>query len=77
MRKQKQPKHPPEAPGKNPVAKFAHLFNKSRVFGDKRKYQRKNKHPALEPFSITARVAIEKGFMAFAFHTVPKGFPTL
>ena len=39
-------------PPKNPVAKFAHLFNKAVVFSDKRKYSRKAKHSVTEPFSI-------------------------
>lgn len=37
---------------KNPVAKFAFKFNKARVFNDKTKYQRKNKHKGKEPFPM-------------------------
>ncbi len=73
MRKQNKPKDLDGLPSKNPVAKFAHRFNKAQVFNDKRKYQRKGKHSGLEPFSIAAGVAIEKGFMAQAAHP---GFQT-
>lgn len=45
---------------KNPVAKYAHQFNKAQVFNDKSKYQRKAKHKGLEPFSI--KQFIDKGF---------------
>jgi hypothetical protein len=52
MRKQHQAKGLDKIPALNPVAKFAHLFNKAHVFADKRKYKRKNKHSGLEPFLI-------------------------
>ncbi len=74
MRKQNQPKDTDRLPVKNPVAKFAHQFNKAQVFTDKRKYQRKGKHVGQEPFSIAANAAIEKGFMAQAAY---QGFQTL
>jgi hypothetical protein len=32
----------------NPVAKFAHQFNKAQVFADKTKYQRRAKHKKQE-----------------------------
>lgn len=66
MRKQNKPKDLDDLPIKNPVAKFAHRFNKAQVFTDKRKYQRKAKHLGQEPFSIAANVTIEKGSLAFA-----------
>ncbi|MGR8931582.1 MAG: DUF7230 family protein [Gammaproteobacteria bacterium] len=65
MRKQNKAKGSPEVPIKNPVAKFAHQFNKAQFFTDKRKYQRKTKHKGLEPFSIVSRETIEKGSSSF------------
>lgn len=62
MRKQNSAKIIDTKKVNNPVAKFAHRFNKARVFTDKRQYQRKNKHSGLEPFSIAFGEAIEKGF---------------
>lgn len=47
----------------NPVAKYAHQFNKAQAFKDKRKYQRKAKHKGLEPLSIKS--FIDKGFNAY------------
>lgn len=61
MRKQTKAVDLPDLPLKNPVAKFAHQFNKAQIFKDKRKYQRKSKHSGLEPFSIALSRAIEKG----------------
>ncbi len=66
MRKQPKAKGVDNPPPHNPVAKFAHQFNKAQIFADKRKYQRKAKHSGLEPFSITLSKVIEKGFNAFA-----------
>ena len=61
MRKQNKAKGLGELPIKNPVAKFAHQFNKAKFFADKRKYNRKAKHSGLEPFSIISGEMIEKG----------------
>jgi hypothetical protein len=36
----------------NPVAKFAHRFNKAQIFCDNSKYRRKSKHSKQESFSI-------------------------
>ena len=66
MRKQNQAKGLDDKPVKNPVAKFAHQFNKSLVYADKRNYQRKAKPAGLEPFSIVLDQAIEKGSRALA-----------
>jgi len=45
----------------NLVAKYAHKFNKSIVFKDKRKYYRKAKHKASEPFPIKCKyILLEK-----------------
>jgi hypothetical protein len=62
MKKQKKAKGLPDLPNNNPVAKFAHRFNKTQVFKEKHRYQRKAKHSGLEPFSIFSRETIEKGF---------------
>lgn len=37
---------------KNPVAKFAYQYNRSRIFSDKTKYSRKAKHKSRESFPI-------------------------
>ena len=74
MRKQNQLKVTDRLSVKNPVAKFAHQFNKAQIFTDKRQYQRKGKHAGQEPFSIAAGAAIEKGFMVQAVY---QGFQTL
>ena len=65
MRKQNKAKGLHDVPIKNPVAKFAHHYNKSQVFADKRKYQRKAKHKGMEPFSIiSTEEMIEKGSLS-------------
>ena len=64
MTKQNKAQGLDHLPIKNPVAKFAHQFNKAQVFADKRKYQRKAKHKGLEPFSISSHERIEKGSKA-------------
>ncbi len=48
MKKRKNPKGVEIAPNQNPVAKYAHLFNKAQTFCDKSKYSRKAKHPRQE-----------------------------
>jgi hypothetical protein len=64
MRKQNPYKGLKDKPINNPVAKFAHHFNKAQVFADKRQYQRKAKHRGLEPFAIVSPEAIAKGLAA-------------
>ncbi|MCQ8104115.1 hypothetical protein NP590_08370 [Methylomonas sp. SURF-2] len=76
MRKQNKAKGLNELSLKNPVAKFAHQFNKTQVYKDKRRYQRKAKHSGLEPFSIVSLETIEKG-SAFAVKTAQQGFQHL
>ncbi|WP_231886700.1 DUF7230 family protein [Methylomonas methanica] len=61
MRKQNPSKGLDDKPIKNPVAKFAHQFNKAQTYADKTKYRRKAKHQGLEPFSIVSEQAIQKG----------------
>lgn len=48
MKKRKNPKGAEIVPSQNPVAKYAHLFNKAQTFCDKRKYNRKAKHSRQE-----------------------------
>ncbi len=48
---------------KNPVAKFAHQFNKAQVFKDRTKYQRQTKHKGKEPFLMMLKNTIRKGFI--------------
>ena len=44
MKKRKKPNKIDCVPIQNPVAKFAHQFNKAHVFEDKNKYHRNAKH---------------------------------
>ena len=44
MKKRKNPNKIDCIPIKNPVAKFAHQFNKAHVFEDKNNYRRNAKH---------------------------------
>lgn len=48
MRKRKNPQGAHGVPTQNPVAKYAHLFNKTQTFCDKSKYSRKTKHTRQE-----------------------------
>lgn len=64
MRKQNPAKGLQDKPVKNPVAKFAHQFNKAQVYADKTHYRRKAKHRGLEPFAIVSDEAIAKGLAA-------------
>ena len=70
MRKQNKAKGLDDMPIKNPVAKFAHQFNKAQVFKDKRKYQRHAKHAGLEPFSIVLDKMIQKGSRVIALAAI-------
>ena len=66
MRKQNKAKGLTDLPIKNPVAKFAHQFNKPQVYADKSKYRRKAKHSGLEPFAIVSRETIANGSTALS-----------
>jgi len=44
MKKRKNPNTIEGVPIQNPVAKFAHRFNKAHIFEDKNKYRRNAKH---------------------------------
>ncbi|MDX8128679.1 DUF7230 family protein [Methylomonas sp. BW4-1] len=72
MRKQNPNKDLQDKPNKNPVAKFAHQFNKAQVFADKTRYRRKAKHAGLEPFVIVANSAITKGSRPVAIASAAK-----
>ncbi len=48
MKKRKIPQAADSVPLQNPVAKFAHMFNKAQTFCDKSKYSRKAKHQRQE-----------------------------
>jgi hypothetical protein len=51
----------------NPVAKFAHQFNKAYIFTDKSKYHRKEKHKRQEASSIIPVGIIEEASCVLAF----------
>jgi hypothetical protein len=48
MKRRKNQKEVEAVPKQNPVAKYAHLFNKAQTFCDKSKYSRKVKHKRQE-----------------------------
>jgi hypothetical protein len=52
MKKRKNPNKIDRVPIQNPVAKFAHQFNKAHVFEDKNKYRRNAKHRKQEASPI-------------------------
>lgn len=54
MKKRKNMNEIEEGPKQNPVAKFAHRFNKAQIFTDKNHYSRKIKHGKQEvsPFAL-------------------------
>ncbi|MBF6650689.1 hypothetical protein [Methylobacter sp. BlB1] len=60
MKKRKNRSELEALPMQNPVAKFAHQFNKAQTFRDKSKYSRKAKHAKQEVFPITWFSAIGK-----------------
>ena len=68
MKKRNNPKKIDCVPVQNPVAKFAHQFNRAHVFEDKNKYHRNVKHRKQEASLITLlRVIKETSFMLSAF----------
>ncbi|MBD9358713.1 DUF7230 family protein [Methylomonas albis] len=77
MRKQNPSKDLQDKPSKNPVAKFAHRFNKAQVYADKTQYRRKAKHQGQEPFSIVSEQAIEKGSWQFAIASAALQSPAI
>ncbi|ESS73454.1 hypothetical protein MGMO_20c00090 [Methyloglobulus morosus KoM1] len=54
MKKRKNMNKIEEAPNQNPVAKFAHQFNKAQVFDDKTEYRRQAKHRKQEASPYTS-----------------------
>ncbi len=64
MRKQNPAQRLGNGSKQNPVAKFAHQFNKAQVFADKRHYKRNAKHKSAEPFAIVYRLTMANGFAA-------------
>ncbi len=62
MKKRKKSKLLQTPVTQNPVAKFAHQFNKSQRFNDKTKYSRRNKHKGQEPFTMCFLNALQKAF---------------
>lgn len=46
---------------RNLVAKHAHYFNKTLIFKDKSKYQRKAKHKSFNPFFMQCIHSIKNG----------------
>ena len=62
----------------NPVAKYAHHFNKSQVFEDKKNHYRRNaKHKSKEAFIISLIKGTIKAFKFFVVDLlhVAKGYP--
>jgi len=53
MKKRKNPNKIDCVPIQNPVAKFAHQFNKAHIFEDKNKYRRNAKHRKQEASPMT------------------------
>jgi hypothetical protein len=62
MKKRKKLKES-KIPLSNPVAKFAHQFNKSTVFKDKTKYQRKAKHKESFPIVLFSTLIGKDSFI--------------
>ena len=60
MKKRKNPNKIDCFPIQNPVAKFAHQFNKAHVFEDKNKYRRNAKHRKQEASPIALVRVIRK-----------------
>ena len=65
MKKRKKTKGLEEIPNRNPVAKFAHNFNKAQTFKDKSKYCRKAKYKNMEPLPMLLINNIGNGFIVF------------
>ena len=61
----------------NPVAKYAHRFNKSQIFKDKTHYQRHAKHKGKDAFIISLTKGLIKAFKLFVVGLlhVAKGYP--
>jgi hypothetical protein len=62
MKKRNNPKKIDCVPIQNPVAKFAHQFNKALIFVNKNKYQRNAKHRKQEASLIILSRIIREAF---------------
>jgi hypothetical protein len=60
MKNRKNPNKAVYVSNHNPVAKFAHQFNKARIFEDKNKYHRNAKHRNQEVSLITPAKVIRE-----------------
>jgi len=58
MKKRSNPNKIDCIPIHNPVAKFAHQFNKAQVFTDKNQYRRNAKHRQQEASPITLNLSV-------------------
>ncbi len=67
MKKRKNMNIIEKVPNQNPVAKFAHQFNKAQVFDDKSKYNRKEKHAKQEVSPSTQKWADRETPCQFTF----------
>jgi len=80
MKKHHQRKRLPAEPViQNPVAKYAHRFNKSQVFKDKKNHYRRNaKHKGKGAFIISLIKGLIKAFKFFVVGLlhVAKGYPS-
>ncbi len=66
MKKHHKRKRLPSEPViQNPVAKYAHRFNKSQVFKDKTHYRRNAKHKGKDAFIISLIKGLIKAFKFF------------
>jgi len=72
MKKRKNPKGVEIIPNQNPVAKYAHLFNKAQTFCDKSKYSRKAKHSRQE-----ANPMVPGGIIGLASCFIPNRLSSL
>ena len=58
MKKRSNPNKIDCIPIQNPVAKFAHQFNKAQIFADKNQYRRNAKHRQQEASPITLNISV-------------------
>jgi hypothetical protein len=58
MKKRSNPNKIDCIPIQNPVAKFAHQFNKAQIFANKNQYRRNAKHRQQEASPITLNISV-------------------
>jgi hypothetical protein len=58
MKKRSNPNKIDCIPIQNPVAKFAHQFNKAQIFAHKNQYRRNAKHRQQEASPITLNISV-------------------